>query len=213
MRYPLLIVTAMVFPFGAGCTYERVVSVRGGLYGLPGAQGGLQPEADPGAPSTRAESRWDNLLARFPGQEAPPPVDSAPTLRRTRDDGSVELISTSPNHVMYHLTQTLISKEYDLLLEQVISERTKQNYEDRGLDPTDAVKFLVKHEKDIARLFATMPMGEQTPGVFTEVIGPNMFRLRASSIVAPDLRFTAMDVIIERGRFRLLVIGNPRGKR
>lgn len=201
-----------------GCTYEKVVGVRGGLYGLPGAEGGLKVEGEPGDSPQSTSRDWDALLAQFrsddPGAATAGVTDEeATTLRRTMPDGSVRLISRSPNHVMFHLTQTLTTGERDLLVDQVMSERLKRSYEERGLDPAQGADYLAKHRDAVTALFAAMPLGEQTPGVFLETIGRNSFRLRAPAQLAPDLRFTYFDVIIEGGEFRLLMIGREAPKK
>lgn len=195
------------------CTYEKVVGVRGGLYGLPGAEGGLKVEGEPDDSARKSSSgNWDAILTEFRSDDPDAQAgavgeEEAYTLRRTRPDGSIDLISRSPNHVMFHVTQTLATGERDLLIEQVMSERLKRSYEARGLDPIQGAEFLIKHQQHIGALFASMPLGEQTPGVFLETIGRNMFRLRAPAQLAPDLRFNYFDVIVEGGEFRLLMIG------
>lgn len=193
----------------AACEPEtRILSARGGLEGLPGAKGGFKPDAARN-PTDAGASAWDPLLERFPSDPQDPrkakDSDSS-SLRRTSTDGRVTLLARSPGHVMFHLTQTLHNKEYDLLLDQVLSDRLKTEYRKRALDPRQAVDFLAAHEQDVARLIAAVPMGEQTPGVILEPLGGNAFRLRAPAAAAQDLRFTTFDVVVERGQFRLLMI-------
>jgi hypothetical protein len=157
------------------------------------------------------------VLRTFPGYEPPPPEEpvsesSPPTaaslraLRHTNPDGSVTLSLRSPAEVMYQVMTTLQHQEHDLLLEQVIAERAKREYLRRGRDPGEAVDFLVKHKEDVAALFATFPMADQTPGVHLETVGRNAFRLRAPVAMAGELRLHSFDVVIEEGRFRLLMI-------
>ena len=107
---------------------------------------------------------------------------------------------------MYHVMTTLENKEYDLLLDQVIASSTKSEYRSRGRDPNEAVEYLVKRRDDIAALFATFPMGDQTPGVQMESIGRNTFRLTAPVAMTRELRLHTLDVVIEVGQFRLLMI-------
>jgi len=202
----------------AGCTYEKVVSVKGGLYGLPGAEGGLKVDEDFATASQSSGSNWDAVLAQFKSDDSDASSNSvtdeeAATLRRTKADGSIDLISRSPNHVMFHVTQTLATGERDLLIEQVMSDRLRRSYEDRGLNPNQGADYLIKNRQDITALFAAMPLGEQTPGVFVETIGRNTFRLRAPAAMAPDLRFNYFDVVIEGGEFRLLMIGREAPKK
>lgn len=217
-RVSVIAIAAVLVLPGTGCVEKRVVSVRGGLTGLPGAQGGIQPEGQPTAQAPGGG--WDRLLSTFDdvnasdrGTKRPGTASSAVSaaempsdLRIRHEDGSETLVLKAPSHVMYHLTFTLERKEYDLLIEQVLSERTKAEYRKRALDPMAAAKWLARRQEDIARLFATIPQGEQTPGVLMETIGPNMFRLRAPTLMRSELRYDTIDVIIERGEFRLLMI-------
>lgn len=213
---------ALASIFILGCaSEERVISARGGLYGLPGAQSGIVEET-PDKSKTNADSRaasgpWDNVLRAFPGYEAPPAPTDDPSaeprslgemlgLRRVNRDGSVTLFARSPSDVMYHVMTTLENKEYELLLEQVIAEATQSEYRSLGRDPNEAVEFLVRRRDDIAALFATFPMGDQTPGVQMKSIGRNAFRLTAPVAMTQELRLHTLDVVIEKGRFRLLMI-------
>lgn len=193
---------------GAGCDAEpRVVSARGGLYGLPGAETGVLDEGEAPTPGRASAGPWDGVLRAFPGYEADAGGETDATgLRRTNPDGSVALMSRSPGDVMYHVMTTLEKKEYGLLFDQVLAEAAKAEYRRRARDPYEAVEFLAKHKEDIAALFATFPMGDQTPGVRLEPIGRNAFRLRAPVAMAQELRFHVFEVVIEEGRFRLLMI-------
>ena len=187
-----------------GCVETRVVRSSSLLGGLPGAEGGVQVDApDPGAGSS-----WDQILTSFDDPDADPNARWEPVegthLRAQSQTGELLLISTTPSHVMYHLTQTLRNGELDLLVDQVLSERTKSAYASQGRDPMDAARYLKENEEHITDLFAAIPLGEQTPGVFMESLGDNAFRLSAPPALVPDLKYRYFDVVIERGSFRLL---------
>lgn len=219
LRPALIIATAAAM---AACqTEERIVGARGGLFGLPGAQSGIVEEPKPGAsskaPTQVASTPWENVLRAFPGYEPPTTPTDDPSaeprsrgemlgLRRTNPDGTTTLFARSPSDVMYHIMTTLEAKEYDLLLDQVIAEATKSEYHRRGRDPREAVNFLIKRRDDIGALFATFPMGDQTPGVQMQTVGRNTFRLTAPVAMTNELRLHEMDVIIEQGQFRLLML-------
>lgn len=222
------VVLALLSTALGGCaTEERVIAARGGLFGLPGSQSALdkdinQSRSAPTDAAGRPVGQWDRLLDSFPsdrplkGDEEVPsaddgaPVDPAEALRNRlrviEPDGSVILVSRSPADVMYHLMATLRYEEFELLHDQVLSDQTKTEYRKRGLDPMDAVVWLARRQEQIADLFATFPMGDQTPGVLLENIGRNAFRIRAPVSQRPELKLTTFDTVIEKGSFRLLMI-------
>jgi hypothetical protein len=210
---------------------RRVVSTSGILMGVPGAEGGILDDAQlqeanaDGSGGPVAETQWDAVLAPYHREraeaerrkrgdddddDAPPepvPVEIAP-LRKQYPDGRIELISAAPSHVIYHLTQTLANNETDLLFDQVLSDALKTSYRQRARDPREAIEWLTKRDDDIAALFAAMPLAENTPGVRMTNIGRNRFRIRVEPDVAIDarLRLSTIDIIIEQGRFRLLML-------
>lgn len=177
----------------SACTYRRVEE-KGGI------EAALKADS-------RTTTDWEGLLSvGTDAEDRALSEEEATSLRRTDEDGRVTLVARSPAHVMFHLTQTLSNQEYDLLLDQVLSDATKTEYRRRGLDPMEAVEYLIARQADIMQLFASMPLGDQTPGVSFETIGPNMFRLSPPAAIAHELRFRQFDVIIERREFRLLMI-------
>jgi len=221
---PILLLALCLAVFSA-CARENVVSQRGILEGLPGAQGGVTtgPEGQPksegfvaGTGAAVPPTKWESMLGSWKPPQAPKPeglegkepLEPEPELvaplRLRYPDGRLELISASPGHVMYHLSQTLENQELDLLLQQVLSERTKRAYASEGRSPMEAVQWLAARKKQLDALFATMPMGDQTPGMILQSLGNNAFRLSVSRASYPDLKLHDFDVVIEQGKFRLL---------
>lgn len=186
----------------AACEQERVVSVKGGLSGLgklPGAASNI-PESAYEKPTDG--DRFQKLLDKDqPGQ----PVEGKP-LRRQLDNGEIYLISRSPRELISHLYDTLQNDERALLESQVLAERTKRAYRAAGKPPADAADWIFRNRKWIEDLIAAMPAGEQTPGVFMKPLGDNAFRLTLNGSELLDLRYKALEVVIEEGRFRLLMI-------
>lgn len=199
MRTPSLLVAL----FLAGCQpEERIVSVKGNFQHLTGAQGGY--ETTEGTP----RKKFDLERALDRAEETPlpgEPVEGQP-LRRKMPDGTILLVSRSPRHLVLHLAATLQAKEDELLLNQVLSERLKNNYRERGIDPMEAVKYMHKHEKEIYKLLVAIPMGDQTPGAITKTVGRNVFEIEAPGGVMLEQKFTRMQVVLESGGFRLLMM-------
>jgi hypothetical protein len=195
---------ALAVACAAACMEERVVNVRGGLQNMPGSEGGTRPEMEPEAPPTA----WEELLSRFRrDREGYVPVEGRPLrLVSESDPEDVLLILDSPQHLFIHLQETLTSREYQLMYEQLLSDQLKINYEERLRDPREAALFLAQYQSDVLALLATMPFADQTPGQTLRVIGSNAYRLTAPGGGALELRFNNVDMIIEQGEFRLLRI-------
>ncbi len=206
-----LVLALLATTLGA-CEERRIVAVRGGLAGMPGAQG-------PGAEEQRrAEAREDGpeterledpgAFALLEAQtranaEARGTLDRA-TLRVTDEDGGVTLVSTAPRHVVSHLRLLLAEGNRELLYDELLSERTKGVYIAQGRDPHEAVEFLFENKRDVLKLLARIPMGEFTPGMYLKPVGPSAFRMEVTS--RGDLVFTRLDIVWERGVCRLLLI-------
>lgn len=179
---------AVVLGVGGCQTEENVTIKRSMLAGLPGAEGG-------GGKVRRSAARATD--ATTPTSE----------LRVEDERGNITLHARSARDVMVQVYTTIANGERELFVEQVLSERTKQEYAQRGLDPGQAFEELVERQREMLKLFGVLPYGEYTPGAVLENIGPNVFRLRAADGRARDLRWKFMDVSIERGEWRLRWFG------
>lgn len=169
----------------SGCTYERVVSQKGILVGLDGAQSGI--------PAKREGRALPDFL-RTPDEGI-----------RVEDEeaGTITLYSKSVRQLMAHITTTIGNDEKDLFVEQLLSKRTKEEFYERGLDPGLAFEELKRRERDVGRLFYFMPMGEYTPGLYLKTIGPNTFRLQLSRVTNESLHWIGIDVVFEDKNYRL----------
>ncbi len=187
-----------------GCVQERVTGARGGLYGVPGAEGGVVAGSSSGV-STGVTV--ESVLAQYtPADPTLEPIEGE-TLRYRNPRGKVILESRSPQHLIFHLAETLTREEYALIYEQLISAEAKYRYEERFRDPQETVEFLAERKDDVIAFLLLMPGGESTPGVRMESIGGGGLRL------VPEVggrytgaRFRALEVIIESGRCKLLSI-------
>jgi hypothetical protein len=108
---------------------------------------------------------------------------------------------------MRHIQRTLALDEREVFVEQVLSEPTRQEYHDRGLDPAQAFDTLRRHKRYIDELFRRMPMGERTPGVILSGLGDNIFRVKLTGAAARGLQWTYFDMRLEQGNYRLMWFG------
>lgn len=121
-----------------------------------------------------------------------------------KPDGGKILIAKSVRHMMTHLETCLDNGDDQLLMDQVISEKTKEEFRARGQDPAEILDFLRKNRKDIARFFARMPMGEYTPTVILEQPGDKTWVVRLTGAPAEGLKFTRLWARMEDGNWRFV---------
>jgi hypothetical protein len=167
-----------------GCTEERIVSRKGMLSSLPGAQTG-------GIPDVRNITQADVLRTPESG------------IRQTLPDDTVVLYAKSIQQLMTHIVNTMQNGEEELFTQQVLSKATRDEFVVRGYDPKEAYKEIVRRQRDVFRLFNAMPFGERTPGVYMESIGRNEFRIRLPKSSWGDLQWTGIDTVFENGSYRL----------
>lgn len=188
--------TMAILAVGAllGCeTEEKVVRYRPILAAVPGAQSNTAPVGDP-----------------FEGRRVDPAATDADSLVIELPDGTIKLVSKTGRQLMAHIINTIDKGERELFVEQVLSEITKREFYDRGLDPGEAFDEFRKRRADIMKLFNLMPMGEYTPGVYMKGVGGGVQRLKVSGPSAMDLRWNFMDMNYEAGGWRLRWFGFDR---
>ncbi len=187
----VLLMTIAATCIAAGCRYERVVSYNPPLASLPGAVTQTPPVR--------------------PGQQ--PGATGSAEIVIEHEDGSIELISRNALQLLTHVRRLIgaqgkeIPEARDLFVEQILSEKTKQEFIDRGFDPAEAYLELRRRERDVLKLLSRMPMGEFTPGLFLKPLERNAFRLAAPPRTSEGLNWTFVDVVVERGVWKLRWFG------
>jgi len=191
----------------ASCADEkRVVGVRGGLHNMPGAVSNLKVDrANPPTPSAGA---WSHLQARFDAEHPDLRIDPNNPYRATLldDPTRVVLLLYSPKHLVVNLRDTLEDGEWKLIQDQILSQRVKDEMRETLRDPLDALRALARNRKGILALLATMPDGDQTPGLSLRALGGNTFRLSAPGGTALEMPVHDLDMVIEGNEFRLLAV-------
>ena len=71
------------------------------------------------------------------------------------------------------------------------------------MDPGACFDELVRRKDDVVALFNAMPAGEYTPGVYVRNLGPKSERIEVEGLAAKDLSWTGMDVVMEKGNWKL----------
>ncbi len=128
---------------------------------------------------------------------------------RTRDEadsGEVVLRAKLPEHVLSHLIGCLQAEEYELLWEQVVSERTKHAMRERGQDKAVFIDWATRNRRDLLASLNRMTLGLYGQDVQIESIGNNITRIYLHPRVASQTPFDRVDVVFEDYQFRLLVV-------
>ena len=120
-------------------------------------------------------------------------------------DGTITLNSPTIRALLRHILETIANGEEDLFTDQLLSTITKREFTDRGFDPVEAHREMTLKKDDIRALFRAMPAGEFTPGVLMQNVGRDTFRLAIKG--DPGLRWSFIDVVLERGQYKLRWFG------
>jgi len=160
--------------------------------------------------------RWNPLLGSLPGAESGAPVVRGegeyvdPTAvaddRIVLQDPATKektLLARTGRHLMVHIYTTLESGERELFTKQVLSRVTRDEYLLRGMDPGLAYDELARRRRDVIALFDALPAGERTPGARVRPLGAKAQRIEATGSRVSQLRWSAMDMVMEEGNWRL----------
>lgn len=180
-----LIVTISALPLGVvGCVETTVTGESPMLGGLPGVVTGMESSGPKGAELPESVAAVDRVRIESEDPDEPP-----------------TLLSKSVMDLLRHIAITMDNGERDLFTDQVLSEMTKQEYYERGLDPREAFDTLKGRERSLRILFSRMPQGEFTPGLFMRPMGGGVYRLQ----VRPErgMYYRGIDVVFEKRNWRL----------
>lgn len=177
------ILTVFVSALLAGCVEERVVHRRPMLAGLPGAE--------TGGVVTPPRVRGSGLSG---GRSVEPRV--------VDEQGEVVLRSTTMQHLVTHLRQTLVDEERELFETYVLSDRTKREFAEAGRDVTQVYDVLRGNLRDLLLLLSQFPGGEFTPGIRMQKLGNRVYRLEVPPLLRGNLRWSRLDAVLEGGEFR-----------
>lgn len=184
-----LVATAILAVCLLGCErYEKVVYYNPPMGRLPGAQTGMQPVTRASNSGGAAQTGDGEIVIE-------------------NEDGTVTLVSQNALQMLSHIRRLLAENDEALFTEQILSARTRNEFTERGYDPAEAFKELKRREKDVMKLLARMPMGEFTPGLYLEQIGQGTFRLALYGRAGEGLEWTFVDIVVERGVWRLRWFG------
>lgn len=134
-------------------------------------------------------------------------------LRSTNEDGEIVLRSMMPEHVVAHILTCIRREEYDVLWDQLLSERTRMAYEDEGGGYEGFLDFMYDNEQDLDRMFTRMGISMRTTDCVTRNLGQGVSRIQFHPRVIQSRdgsrlfgQFDGIDVIREEFQVKLLRI-------
>lgn len=135
-----------------------------------------------------------------------------PPIRQVLPDGTIILRARTARDLMSHIRRAVTDPnqglERELFVEQILSDKTRGEYEDRGLDPSQAFDTLRARRDDILLLFNRIgPLAENSPQVILQKVGDNIIRLQVTGMAREGLAWTFMDMSNEGGNWRLRWFG------
>ncbi len=174
----------------AGCEPYRVeyhtrpgFYARASEYELPG-----EVVLDDGTVVVYSTRDFQSALGRG-GEQARRPF----ALRTQNEDGTIDLHALTPDHVLMNTLQCVRDGEYDLLYDELLAKRTRDEYIAAGLDPKrEFVAFMSKHQIDIARTLTRMVAGLPHQEVAMDPMGEGITRCRLRPQVATAFKFKAV---------------------
>lgn len=127
-------------------------------------------------------------------------------IREETDSGKIVLRAILPEHVLANTLTCLQNEEYELLWDQLLSERTKLAYAERGLGVEDFVQFFRKERQELARTVNRMVLGLPRQEVVTENLGGGVMQYRFVPQVAGAFKYRKVQLVSEGFGLKLLII-------
>ena len=127
-------------------------------------------------------------------------------IREEFEDGSIVLRARVPEQVLANTLTCLRNQEYELLWEQLLSERTKRSYELQGKGVEDFANYFAQRRNDLAKTINRMMLGIPRNEVVMENLSGGVIRIRFHPQVGRLFRFKTVDVVSEGPGLKLMMI-------
>lgn len=127
-------------------------------------------------------------------------------IREEKENGEIILRAILPEHVLANTMTCLRNEEYEMLWEQMLSERTKLAYSQEGLDKDDFAQFFSENRQELARTLNRMILGLPRQEVVTDNLGNGVLQYRLVPQVAAQFKFRKVQIVGEGYGLKLLLI-------
>lgn len=132
--------------------------------------------------------------------------DSPFEIRSVAEDGTVTLRNLVPEHVITNMMACIRAEEYDLVYNQLLSERARVIYENEGGDRESFADYMQKNRREIMTTLHRMSYGFSGQDVFLKPMGNGILRAGFSPRIADSFRFKNVEFSAELGGFRFFRI-------
>lgn len=127
-------------------------------------------------------------------------------IREEKEDGRIIVRAILPEHVLANTMTCLRNEEYEILWNQLLSERTKLAYSEQGLTKEDFIQFFHENRQELARTLNRMILGLPRQEVVTDNLGQGVLQYRFVPQVAGAFKFRKVQIIGEGYGLKLLLI-------
>ena len=127
-------------------------------------------------------------------------------IREESDDGTIVLRAFLPQHVLANTMTCLRNQEYELIWEQLLSERTKRSYEAREQDYEDFAAFFAANRLELAATLTRLMLGLSRGESFMSNDGGGVVRFYFHPRIGREFDFKTVEVVAEGGGLKLLMI-------
>jgi hypothetical protein len=128
-------------------------------------------------------------------------------IREETDDGTIVLRALLPEHVLLNTLECLRLEEYDLLWDQMMSDRVKQQWDEQGKGKDGCALYFRKNRHELVASLTRMAAGLPGQEVRFDPLGNGATRCRLRPQHVGNLKFTYIDVVKEGPGLKLLMIG------
>lgn len=182
-----------------GCATERTVYRKVPRYWEHGGNTAGEYIDEDG---TRVVITYQGPAGASAGSTSDAPAD---TLRQTREDGGVRLVSILPEHVLHHLLQCLVAEDYELLWNELLAKRTRDEYAAAGQGFKEFEAFFREYRNEIYGMTNRMAATLRNPEI--EIITvPGAMRIRFHPSVGSPFDFSTIDMVNEGYSLKLMMI-------
>ena len=128
-------------------------------------------------------------------------------IREESEDGkTITLHAMVPEHVLTNALTCLRNEEYQLMFDQLLADRTKQEMERDGESTDECLEFFHKHRHELVATLTRMIAGLPHEEVSITPLREGVTRCRLRPQVAEGFRFKIVDVVKEGEGLKLLMV-------